>query len=171
MSARTHNGLLGMWFALAAILMLFTGLTSAYVVRRGLDPQWQAIRMPALAGLNAVVLLASSITFEMGRRSRLAARQWLLITWMLGMGFVAGQLMVWRQLADAGLYLSTNSHSSFFYLLTALHGVHLLIGIAALTWVIRTSRIAVNSSRVLAPYWHFMDGLWIYVLVVLFAWN
>ncbi len=161
-----RTGLLGMWFAMAAILMLFTGLTSAYVVRRGLDPQWQAIHMPALGWVGAAVLLISSIMLEIGRRSLLLAARWFLSTWMLGMLFLICQLIVWRQLATAGLYLSTNSHSSFFYLLSALHGLHLLGGLAALTWLLWKPG---RSTAVLALYWHFMGGLWIYLLVILFG--
>jgi cytochrome c oxidase subunit 3 len=179
-------GLTGMWFALAGIMMLFMGLTSAFIVRRGLDPGWQPIRMPVLAALNAVLLIASSVTLEFGRRClranrRPAADKWFLTTWSLGIIFIAGQLIVWGQLAAAGLYLSSNAHSSFFYVLTALHGVHLAGGIAALSWLIwmplpqlaaGPARPAVWRERVsgiVALYWHFMDGLWVYLLVLLFA--
>lgn len=191
-----RNGMLGMWFALAAILMLFMGLTSAYIVRRGLDPDWRAISMPPLAAVNAVILAASSVTLEAGRRKARkdphAGQRWFLTTWILGMVFVAAQLVVWRQLADAGLYLSTNAHSSFFYLLTALHGAHLLGGITALSWLLwapaermklsATSWLAMRLAPatiadrarwtgVVALYWHFMDVLWVYLLVILFAWK
>ena len=145
-----------MWFALAAILMLFMGLTSAYVVRRGLDPQWQAIRVPGVALVNAALLLASSLTLEIGARR---------MTCVLGLAFIAGQIFLWRQLAEAGLYLSTNPHASFVYLLTALHALHVLGGIIALSWV-RGGNVAVA-----ALYWHFVGGLWVYLLVVLFVWK
>jgi cytochrome c oxidase subunit 3 len=183
-----------MWFALAGVMMLFMALTSAYVVRRGLDPDWQTIRMPGLALVNAAVLLASSVTFEISRRAmRRSARRadgWLVVTWSLGLVFVAGQLVVWRQLADTGLYLSTNAHSSFFYVLTALHAAHLAGGILALSWLMwmPAGKMALNAggaygvSRapasaadrerwigVTAHYWHFMDGLWVYLLLLLFA--
>jgi cytochrome c oxidase subunit 3 len=145
-----------MWFALAAILMLFMGLTSAYVMRRGLDPAWQPIRIPGIALINTAILLASSATLELGRRSA---------TRVLGLAFAAGQLMLWRQLAAAGFYLSTNAHASFVYVLTALHGLHLLGGIAALQWASGT------RTPVAALYWHFLTGLWVYLMVVLFAWR
>ena len=183
-----------MWFALAGIMMLFMALTSAYVVRRGLDPDWQAIRMPALALVNVAILLASSVTLEFARRaarkSRRGADRWLFLTWSLGLAFVAGQLVVWRQLADAGLYLSNNAHSSFFYVLTALHGAHLCGGIVALSWLLwmPPAKMALGAggwsgvslgpatpadrerwTGVIALYWHFMDGLWVYLLLLLFA--
>jgi cytochrome c oxidase subunit 3 len=191
---RPRNGVLGMWFALAGIMMLFMALTSAYVVRRGLDPDWQAIRMPALAVVNAAILLASSVTFEQARRAMRrgarAADRWLFATWSLGLAFVAGQLVVWRQLADAGLYLSNNAHSSFFYVLTALHAAHLAGGILALSWLMwmPPAKMALSPggsygvnrgpasladrerwTGVAALYWHFMDGLWVYLLLLLFA--
>jgi cytochrome c oxidase subunit 3 len=87
------------------------------------------------------------------------------VTWILGLGFVAGQLVVWRQLASGGLYLSTNAHASFVYVLTTLHALHLLGGLIALSWV------RGPSVSVVALYWHFLVGLWIYLLVVLFLWK
>jgi cytochrome c oxidase subunit 3 len=181
-----------MWFALAAIMMLFMALTSAYVVRRGLDPDWQAIHMPGLALVNVAILLASSVTLEFARRrkDRRAADRWLFLTWSLGLAFVAGQLVVWRQLAEAGLYLSNNAHSSFFYVLTALHGAHLFGGLLAMSWLLwmPSGKMALTAGgslgvslapasaadrerwlRVAALYWHFMDGLWVYLLLLLFA--
>ena len=91
------------------------------------------------------------------------------------MAFLAGQALAWRQLAAPGIYLATNPHSSFFYLLTAVHGVHLLGGIAAVVWVdVRALRWELGPARrtaadVTALYWHFMDGLWVYLLVLLFG--
>jgi cytochrome c oxidase subunit 3 len=165
---RQENAVLGMWFAMAAVLMLFMGLTSAYVARRGLDPQWQNIGMPPLAAVNAGALVASSVTLEIGRRSRLAVGRWVLATWVLGVVFLAGQLIIWRQLAGAGMYVTTNPHSSFFYVLTATHGLHLLGGIVAMTRAIWMP-VDREFPRALALYWHFLGGLWVYLLVVLFA--
>jgi cytochrome c oxidase subunit 3 len=145
-----------MWFAIAAILMLFMGLTSAYVMRRGLDPQWQPIALPNIALINTALLLASSVTLELGRKW--AAR-------VLALAFVVGQLLLWRQLAAAGFYLSTNAHASFVFVLTGLHGVHLLGGVVALNWANGTRCAAVRL------YWHFLAGLWVYLMSVLFAWR
>jgi cytochrome c oxidase subunit III len=154
------NALLGMWFSLAAIAMLFIGLTSAYVVRRGLDQQWSPVAVPHAALPACACLLASSVTLELYRRS--GRREWLLITGVLGIAFVAGQLAACRELAAAGLYLSTNPHSSFVYLFTALHGVHVVGGVLALAFAARTD--------VIALYWHAMSVLWTYLLAVLFVW-
>lgn len=180
---------LGMLLALAGISMMFIGLTSAYMVRQGLDPAWRAIRMPPLLPVNTVVLLASSLTLEFARRmAKLplqapAANRWLAATLLLGSLFLAGQLAAWRQLSARGLYLSTNPHGSFFYLLTALHGLHIAGGIAALTYLTARTRRkpgagsapAFSSMRrerameAMALYWHFMDGLWAYLVLLLFV--
>jgi cytochrome c oxidase subunit 3 len=165
------NAMLGIWFALAAIAMLFIGLTSAYIVRRGLDPQWSPVSAPHAALPACVFLLASSITLEWGRRR--SANRWLLITWIFGVLFIAGQIAACRQLAAAGLYLSTNPHSSFIYLFTTLHAVHVCVGTAALGWISCTRASPVPNVRmnVIALYWHAMAVLWIYLLAVLFVWR
>jgi cytochrome c oxidase subunit 3 len=98
---------------------------------------------------------------------------WLYATLLLGLAFVGGQLIAWHSLEAHGVYLATNPSSSFFYLLTATHGVHLLGGIVALCYLaFRARRIAVTAKKrtavdVTAIYWHFMDGLWIYVLALM----
>jgi cytochrome c oxidase subunit 3 len=172
---------MGMAFALAGIAMLFVALTSAYEVRHGLDPDWRAIRMPAVLPVNTVLLLLSSVTLEFARRALkpAVALRWLAATLALGAAFVAGQLVAWRELSDAGVYLGTNAHSSFFYLLTGLHGLHLLGGIAALSYVAFECRPGSHAAAaclrrvtgVTALYWHFMDALWVYLFVLLFAWR
>jgi cytochrome c oxidase subunit 3 len=101
---------------------------------------------------------------------------WLTVTLVLGIVFLAGQLMAWRQLSEQGIYLSSNPHSSFFYLLTGLHGLHLLGGVLALSWLaVRTWRsFGVPAARfveVTALYWHFMGVLWVYLLMLLFVWR
>lgn len=175
---------LGMWFGLIGVTMLFAGLTSAYVVREGLGPDWQPVRMPRVLIVNAAVLLLSSLTLEKTRRGWGSARDgtWLAATLGLGCAFLGGQLVAWRQLASLGLYLGTNPHGSFFYTLTGLHGLHVLGGLLALGYclLLTSSRsYAVAGAGLARPpsarrwvevtaiYWHFMDGLWIYLLVVL----
>jgi cytochrome c oxidase subunit 3 len=168
----------GMWLALGAIVMLFAAFTSALVVRRGISNDWVPTALPRILYLNTAILLASSLTLELGRRALTADlatqfARWLYATAGLGIAFVAGQLTAWHQLAARGVYLATNPSSSFFYLLTAAHGVHLLGGIAALAYL--CWRVAgFNSSRrtavdVTAIYWHFLTGLWVYILVLLTA--
>jgi cytochrome c oxidase subunit 3 len=167
-----------MWIAMAAILMLFAAFTSALIVRQGISTDWVPTALPPVLYLNTAVLLASSLTLELSRRS-LAAHspdqfaRWFYITIGLGFGFVAGQLVAWRELASRGVYLSTNPSSSFFYLLTAAHGLHLLGGIAAMCYLaFHCRKLALKFKKpvavdVAALYWHFMDGLWLYILILL----
>lgn len=164
----THR--LGIAFALAGIGMLFIALTSAYVVRQGLGEDWTRIPMPRILLWNTGVLLASSITIESARRTRNG--QWLTATLALGLVFLVGQMAGWRQLSALGLYLSTNPHSSFFYVLTGIHALHIAGGLVALACVrlipgnLRRRRARWLDSTAL--YWHFMDFLWVYLLVLLF---
>lgn len=168
----------GMWVGIAGIVMVFAGFTSALVVRRGLSTDWVPTAIPRILYLNTLVLLASSLTLELSRRtlraglgSRFAI--WLYLTVALGLAFVAGQLAAWKDLASRGVYLATNPSSSFFYLLTAAHGIHLLGGIVALLVLsFRVQRLAAAPRKrvaveVTATYWHFMDALWIYLLILL----
>ena len=170
----------GMWMGLAAIVMLFAAFTSAMVVRQGVSSDWVSTRLPAIIYLNTILLLGSSLTLELSRRSlaREAAKEfvlWLYVTLGLGLAFVAGQLLAWRELAARGVYLATNPSSSFFYVLTAAHGIHLLGGIAALSYLVfRKRRLLLDPGRstsmdVTAIYWHFMDALWVYILFLLMA--
>jgi cytochrome c oxidase subunit 3 len=176
-----HTYELGMWFALTGIVMLFAGFTSAMVVRRGMSYDWVSIAVPRLLWVNTGILLASSLTLEFSRRalSEYAVEnffRWLAATVALGVGFLAGQLVVWRELAARGVYLATNPSSSFFYVLTGAHGLHLLGGVLALGYVvIHAGRMARGRERrtaldVTAIYWHFMDALWIYIFFLLTRW-
>jgi len=170
-----------MWFALTGIVMLFAAFTSALVVRKGMSFDWVLFRVPRVLWLNTFLLMASSVTLELSRRSLGAGAakefvRWLSATVVLGLGFLGGQLIAWRELAARGIYLATNPGSSFFYVLTATHGIHLLGGVVALAYVfLRARRIAFGGARrtpvdVTAIYWHFMDALWIYVFFVLLKW-
>jgi len=161
----------------AAILMFFMALASSYIVRKGLGTDWQRTPMPPVIWFNTAVLLVSSITIIVARKKlekndRAAFQSWWMVTTGLGLLFLAGQIVAWRQLAAAGMLLATNPSSSFFYLLTAAHGAHLAGGILALLYVMfrqwKRSRISQSTAAELAAiYWHFMDGLWIFLLVLL----
>jgi cytochrome c oxidase subunit 3 len=174
---------MGMLLALASILMLFVALSSAYVMREGESQGWQPIAMPSLLLPNTLVLLLSSVTLELARKALkqnwvVPFRRWLALSTLLGSMFLAGQLQVWRALVAQGIYLGSNPHSSFFYLLTGAHGAHLIGGVVALGYLMirawRTSRETTSTRTalgVIALYWHFMDGLWIYLLLLLFVWR
>lgn len=169
--------LTGVSVALAAILMFFMALASAYIVRKGTGTDWQPTAMPGILWVNTAVLVASSITVETARRKLAQAgvaefRNWWAITTALGMLFLGGQIVAWRVLAEQGLFLATNPSSSFFYVLTAAHGAHLLIGVFALLYVATRAGQAHWRRRAIAAegvaiYWHFLDGLWVFLLLLL----
>jgi cytochrome c oxidase subunit 3 len=201
---RLRRARLGLVLGLTAIFMLFVGFTSALLVRKGLpsfDPQtntysrdWVGIRLPyTLLMVNTFVLLLSSLTMEFARRAiaRRAALApvrsipgvslgeersfpWLGTTVVLGLGFLAGQLLLWEVLREHGLFVNTNPSSSFAYLLFGTHAIHLAGGVLALmyaaasSWLlhkpVEAQRIAVDVT---AWYWHFMALLWTYILVLL----
>ena len=201
--ARLRRARLGLGVALTPITMLFVAFTSAYIVRQGLptfDPHtntvvhdWIPVPLPTLLFLvNTCVLLLSSATIECARRQ--LARQvalepvqsipgvslgternypWLALTLVLGLCFLAGQWLAWSDLAARGFYVATGPSSSFVYLLTGAHAVHLFGGILAL--LVAGAAAVLNrplAARqivvdVTAWYWHFMALLWIYILALL----
>jgi len=175
---RAETAKLGLWVAMGSITMLFAAFTSAYIVRSA-GQDWVPLEIPAVLWWNTMVLLLSSVTMEMARRSfhrwrPITFRKWLLVTAVLGSAFLVGQLFAWRELARQGIYLVSHPHSSFFYVLTGVHGVHLLAGVLVLFYVLalavryRLTPGESSSPAIAATYWHFVDGLWLYLMVVLF---
>ncbi len=188
--------------ALTPVIMLFVSFSSAYVVRQGLptlDPRsnqlvrdWIPVKLPKLLLINTGVLILSSLFMELARRqvkgqAVLASSTphprvsigdqvripWLAMTLLLGLVFLFGQWTAWRQLAANGFYVATTPSSSFVYLLTGTHAIHLMGGVLALfvagiASLLRRS-VATRSIvvDVTAWYWHFMAGLWIYILCLL----
>jgi cytochrome c oxidase subunit III len=201
--ARLRRARLGLVVGLAGIAMIFISFTSAYVIRQGLptlDPRtntllhdWFPVPLPRLLLINTGVLLISSITMELARRqaarkaalaqlasipsgASLEAKEeisWLALTVVLGLSFLAGQWMVWRELAANGFYVASSPSSSFVYLLTGMHGVHLFGGVVALLAAGAASvlRRRADSQSIVVDvtgwYWHFMALLWVYILCLL----
>jgi len=199
---RLRRARLGLGVGVLGIVMVFVSFTSAYIVRQGLptlDPRtntlvhdWFPLPLPALLFFNTGLLLISSVTMELARRqvARLATPTraafipnvfagregtilWLALTAVLGLSFLKGQWTVWREMEASGFYVASSPSSSFVYLLTGTHGVHLLGGIFALLAAGATvlfqrpaeSRVVVLD--VTAWYWHFMSLLWVYILCLL----
>ena len=164
--------------ALVSILMFFMALASAFIVLRHGSDVWVTVHLPRLLWANTLVLLASSFTLEAARRRLSLAdssgfRKFWLFTTGLGLLFVVGQLIAWRQLVAQGVYIASNQASSFFYIFTGAHAVHLLGGVGALLYVsLRKFEKASVSLSVAAEiasyYWHFMDGLWVFLLALLY---
>ncbi len=170
------------WVVLFAITMMFAAFTSALIVRKGSSLDWQTFTLPSILYFNSLVLIVSSVTLEVARRRVTtfmvgglknqveSPARWLYITLFLGLLFVAGQYVAWLQLRAEGLYLATNPSSSFFYLLTAVHAIHVLGGLGGLIYVIRKLNNSVlrrNQLVATVRYWHFMGILWLYLLLLL----
>ena len=198
---RLRRARLGLVVGLTGIGMIFISFTSAYVVRQGLptlDPRtntllhdWFPVPLPRLLLINTAVLLISSLTMELARRQ--AARKafaqfasvrgvsanakeeisWLALTVVLGLSFLTGQWMAWRELAANGFYVGSSPSSSFVYLLTGMHGIHLFGGVVALLSAGFASilRRSADTQSILVDvsgwYWHFMAVLWVYILCLL----
>ena len=165
----------GMTVALAGILMFFMALVSAYIVRKGASGEWESIPVPSILWVNTAMLLASSFTLSRARKVFLRGdtagfKRWWGITTVLGFLFLLGQLVAWRQLVGDGVYLASNPSSSFFYVFTAAHGLHLLGGVIALAVIplAKGRRIARKTAiSVAGLYWQFMDGLWVFLFAIL----
>lgn len=175
---RIETAKLGLWIALGSVTMLFAAFTSAYIVRSA-GADWVPLAVPPLLWMNTFVILSSSVTMELARRAfnawrPVAFRKWIVVTALLGAAFLAGQVVVWTQLAAQGIYLQSHPHSSFFYVLTGVHAVHLLAGLVAVAYVLalafryRLTPGESSSPGVCATYWHFVGGVWLYLFVVLF---
>jgi cytochrome c oxidase subunit III len=172
----------GLLVLLAASVMLFAAFTSAFFVRRGLSNDWVDTPLPHILWVNTAVLLASSGALELARRALRTGRRtafnryWTLAT-VLGALFLGGQYMAWRQLNDAGIYLASNPSSSFFFLLTCVHAVHLLGGMTALGYIdveamlLRLGPGKRTAVDVSAYFWHFLDAVWIYLMALFFFWG
>jgi cytochrome c oxidase subunit 3 len=164
--------------AIVSIVMFFMAMASAFLYTRANSNRWVPLHLPSVIWFNTVTLLLSSGAMELSRR-RLAVGEvrqfrklWFVAT-ALGFVFLAGQLVAWRQFILAGFYVSTNQASSFFYIFTGLHGLHLFGGICALLYVSFRKFEKAKISRTVAAevvsyYWHFMDGLWIFLLALLY---
>jgi cytochrome c oxidase subunit 3 len=172
-----YSAQLGLWIFLGTVTMLFAAFASAYLVRSA-GSDWRAVPMPFILWVNTAVLAWSSISLEVSRSalkggSLKAARNWFLVTTGLGLLFLAGQLVAWQDLMVQGFYVPTNPHSSFFYILTGLHGLHLISGVVLLLYVSRRlwTPAKANSRRDLtglcATYWHFLGLLWIFIFILL----
>ena len=164
---------------LATVGMLFAGFASAYLVRRE-AVDWAREQLPGILVFNTLVLLASSAALEAARaahrrgRSR-DVRNWVAVGALLGLAFLGAQLVAWGQLAARGVYLPSSSYSSFFYMLTAVHGVHLAGGILALGYLLwrvsryKLRRIEEGLLNGCVVYWHFVDSVWVFLYLFLLS--
>lgn len=179
-------GLLAMRFALVSITALFITIGIVYSARARSGLNWQHIRVPKLLWLSTLLILATSWTLENARvwlnrkNSRRFIRS-LMITMCIGVTFLTSQVLALRELVAQGIYLRHNPHSSLFYVVTVVHGFHLLGGMGALCYLLiqaanypplvifdyrrQRSRFAVS-----ALYWHFLTAIWLGIFLCLLLW-
>jgi cytochrome c oxidase subunit III len=179
-------GLLAMRLLLVSITMLFATIGFAYHERARTAAHWQHIHVPPAFWLSTALILMSTWTMELARgaferRNSVNYARWLGLTVAIGLAFLACQVFALRELAQQGIYLRGNPHSSLFYVLTGVHGLHLLGGIAALIFLL--VKAAVRPEMVLfdfrrqrsraaaaALYWHFLAGIWLCLFLALLFW-
>ena len=198
--ARLRRYRIGMAACIASVTTIFVGLTTAYLLRQNtahwdqhtqrIVYDWKPVPLPYRQLLiNSLVLLLSSVTLELARRQMAKKAEfaqmgilpprsrgempWLSFTMLLGAAFLAGQIIAWSILRHAGFYLRANPSSSFFYLLTGLHALHLAGGLAALLyaaggrWVHLRFESQLIAVEVTGWYWHFMGFLWLGIFALL----
>lgn len=168
-----------MWVVLAAVVMMFAALSSVYIMSS--EEQRRPVALPSMFFVSTALILVSSGTFHLAKRSLQQDRpraylRWLLTTLALGVAFLGSQLVAWRELARAGVYFVGHPRSTFFYFAPALHGAHLIGGIGLILylvfrrlrpgWLLHDQK---NSTwhGVVGLYWHTMDGIWIWLFLLL----
>lgn len=178
---------IGMWFLLLVIAMTFGGLVGAYIlISSNGVMEWRPFDLPYQVWISTFLILASSVSYKFSQNAlkkdfQEKSRKWLIVTAVFGGMFISSQILAWFELVRRGVYVQSNPYAGFFYILTAVHAFHVFGGIAALGYVILRSWQPTSSfgelekrkevSGVVGWYWHFMDGLWIFLLLLLGFWK
>ena len=174
---KIHPHKFTLWVGIGSILMMFAGLTSAYIVKRN-QAHWETFNLPGAFWYSTVLIIGSSLTMIAmlkAFQARLMQQyRWLLATTMLlGVLFIGTQVLGFSQLWQQGITLQANVAYSFLYVIVGLHALHVIGGVIALIvmWLKGLSRHKRNYSVVpvelMSTYWHFVDVLWLYLLVFL----
>ncbi len=178
---------IGMWFLLLVVLMTFGGLIGAYIViATNHELEWKPFDLPLQVWISTVLILLSSVTYQFSTNAlraedQIKAKNWLLATTVLGAMFISSQILAWLELVQQGVYVASNPYAGFFYILTSVHALHVIGGIGALGYVLLRAWHQTNSeeelekrqsvSKAVGLYWHFMDGLWLVLFVLLGFWK
>ncbi len=183
----TNKSKILMWFLLLVVLMTFGGLIGAYVVISTNNAlEWRPFSLPIQVWISTLFILGSSVTYHIAKNALqndldTKAKKWFLATSVLGGLFISSQLLAWMELVNRGMYMRGNPYAGFFYILTAIHAIHVLGGIIALGYIILRTWNKTRSARELEKrkndaesigwYWHTMDGLWLILLFLLGFWK
>lgn len=170
-----------LWLFMVSVIMIFGALTSAYIVRQA-EGNWLDFEMPTMFWITSALILASSVTMHWAylsakRDNKEMTKVAMVITVVLGFGFLIGQWLGWNELVANGIYLvgreSSGVSGSFMYVISGLHGVHVISGVIFLLVVlVNVFRLKIHSKKLsqiemCTTYWHFLDGLWLYLFVFL----
>jgi len=179
---RAYQLHLGMGIFLGTVTMLFGAFSSAYIVRGATSQDWQAVQLPSFLWWNTLAIVISSVTLDLARRAGKSDNWrrsgfWLGATLVLAMLFFGGQIAAWQWLWSMGIGVPTTPHASFFFILTGLHGIHLIAGLVVLSVaglrVLGVSDDPASAHRAFLPLslgamlWHFLAALWVYLIIML----
>lgn len=166
-----------MWLFIVSIVMIFASLTSAYLVRKA-EGNWLEFDLPVIFWYSTAVLAVSSVTMHLSywaakKDNFSLLRIAISITFVLGLAFLYMQVEGWQQLVDMNVYLVGNPSGSFVYVISGLHGVHIIMGLVILAfafvaaWRLKVHAKALTQIQICATFWHFLDVLWIYLFLFL----
>jgi len=175
-----HPRKFALWLFMATVIMLFGAWTSAYIVKRG-EPGWSSFELPTQFWINSLLIVISSGTLywaqRAARRDELEKVKLMVsLTVVLGVLFLVGQWLAWIKMIEMNYYFTgtgSNTSSSFIYVLTGVHGLHVISGVIVLIVLLfATFRYQVHSKNMTrmemcSTYWHFLGGLWLYLFVFL----
>lgn len=172
-----HPKKFAMWLFMASVMMLFASLTSAYIVREA-EGNWLYFELPALFYYTTAIIFVSSVTmqwayFAAKKDSIYQVKLLVTITSVLGVAFLVGQFLAWGELVRNSVYFVGNPSGSFLYVLTGLHGLHIVSAVIFLLIVLNSAiRLRIHSKNMAqmemcTTYWHFLGGLWIYLFIFL----
>ncbi len=174
---RIHPHKFTLWVGISGIVMMFAGFTSAYIVKRNLA-NWITFDLPVIFWYSTAVIILSSLTimvsrnfFKLGEMAKY--RKWLAVTMVLGILFVVMQAIGFLTLWENGITLTRNVSFSFLYIIVGLHALHVIAAVIALLVIlikafsIRRKTYSAVPIDLMSTYWHFVDFLWIYLLIFL----
>ena len=174
---RIHPHKFTLWVGIASIVMMFAGLTSAYIVKRN-QANWITFDLPPMFWYSTAVIIASSITLYLSgiafkQRDMPRYRSLVVVTLVLGLLFIGMQVIGFSQLWEKGITLTSNVSFSFLYVIVGLHAVHVIGGVIALVILFlnafskKVRNYNTMPLEVISTYWHFVDALWLYLLIFL----
>ncbi|MDF9796919.1 cytochrome c oxidase subunit 3 [Catalinimonas alkaloidigena] len=172
-----HPKKFALWLFIVTVVMIFAALTSAYIVRQS-EGNWLDFELPQRLYITSAIIFLSSISmhwaYASARKDNLGSlKVSMSLTAILGLAFLVGQVLSWQDMVAMDVYFVGNPAGSFLYVLTGLHGLHILSGVIFLLVVLvnafryKVHAKSMDQIEMCATYWHFLDGLWLYLFIFL----